>query len=543
MIAIYKRLSLSDGDLGVDGKDESNSIENQQLMIEQYLDSKEEFNGIDRITYSDDGYTGTDFNRPGFKEMIDAAKSGKIDTIVVKDVSRFGRDYIGVGEYLEQIFPILNIRFIAINNGYDSKKYSGETLGLDMVVANLVNTMYSRDSGKKLYAANSVKWKQGISTYANTTFGYKKDPNRKGRYIIDPDAAKIVRRLFDLALEGRTTTQIAAQLNEEKVPVPYEYNQQTEDRKSVGACKPIAEKVIWSSRRVLRILKKYEYTGAMVIGRRITLHTGGKVRRNVPESEWFITDDVNEPIVSKEEWKEAQGVIQYRGNAGKMKQQTKFPLKGKLLCATCHRRLTYQYQTYDTKLYCFEGMEMRAYSPCSNERYSLKEINAIVLHGIKMLLLVLDALDSEISEKNNERLKVEKDRQRKKTQLTMQMDRLKADNLRLYEAYSAGHMTKTEYLAEKNAFAEKLTTLQEQIEQLFSELPGAVSVNKEIHNMFSKTNLFDSETELTRELVEAFIDHIYVGENKKLEIHYKSEDALRKLLAEFNMQVPQECGL
>ena len=257
MIAIYKRLSLSDGDLGVDGKDESNSIENQQLMIEQYLDSKEEFNGIDRITYSDDGYTGTDFNRPGFKEMIDAAKSGKIDTIVVKDVSRFGRDYIGVGEYLEQIFPILNIRFIAINNGYDSKKYSGETLGLDMVVANLVNTMYSRDSGKKLYAANSVKWKQGISTYANTTFGYKKDPNRKGRYIIDPDAAKIVRRIFDLALEGRTTTQIAAQLNEEKVPVPYEYNQQTEDRKSVGACKPIAEKVIWSSRRVLRILKKY----------------------------------------------------------------------------------------------------------------------------------------------------------------------------------------------------------------------------------------------------------------------------------------------
>lgn len=145
--------------------------------------------------------------------------------------------------------------------------------------------------------------------------------------------------------------------------------------------------------------------------------------------------------------------------------------------------------------------------------------------------------------KNNERLKVEKDRQRKKTQLTMQMDRLKADNLRLYEAYSAGHMTKTEYLAEKNAVAEKLTTLQEQIEQLFSELPGAVSVNKEIHNMFSKTNLFDSETELTRELVEAFIDHIYVGENKKLEIHYKSEDALRKLLAEFNMQVPQECGL
>ena len=181
MIAIYKRLSLSDGDLGVDGKDESNSIENQQLMIEQYLDSKEEFNGIDRITYSDDGYTGTDFNRPGFKEMIDAAKTGEIDTIVVKDVSRFGRDYIGVGEYLEQIFPILNIRFIAINNGYDSKKYSGETLGLDMVVANLVNTMYSRDSGKKLYAANSVKWKQGISTYANTTFGYKKDPNRKGR--------------------------------------------------------------------------------------------------------------------------------------------------------------------------------------------------------------------------------------------------------------------------------------------------------------------------------------------------------------------------
>ena len=155
--------------------------------------------------------------------MMDGVRSGEIDTIIVKDLSRFGRDYIGVGEYMEQIFPLLGVRLISINDNYDSSNYNGTTLGMDLVVSNLVNTMYCRDAGKKLRTANRVKWRKGISTASAAPFGYQFDPNRKGSYIIDPPAAKIVRRIFDLAILGLGTREIAMALNDENAPVPSVY--------------------------------------------------------------------------------------------------------------------------------------------------------------------------------------------------------------------------------------------------------------------------------------------------------------------------------
>lgn len=153
-------------------------------------------------------YTGSNFDRPGFQQMMDGVRSGKIDTIIVKDLSRFGRDYIGVGEYMEQIFPLLGVRLIAINDNYDSDNYKGTTLGMDVVVSNLVNTMYCRDAGKKLRTANQVKWRKGITTASAAPFGYQFDPDKKGAFIIDLPAAKIVRRIFDLAILGLGTREI-----------------------------------------------------------------------------------------------------------------------------------------------------------------------------------------------------------------------------------------------------------------------------------------------------------------------------------------------
>ena len=150
MIAAYQRISRADGDLGKDGKDKSNSIENQKELILRYISCKESLQNVPVMDFVDDGYTGSNFDRPGFQQMMDGVRNGKIDTIIVKDLSRFGRDYIGVGEYMEQIFPLLGVRLIAINDNYDSNNYKGTTLGMDVVVSNLVNTMYCRDAGKKL---------------------------------------------------------------------------------------------------------------------------------------------------------------------------------------------------------------------------------------------------------------------------------------------------------------------------------------------------------------------------------------------------------
>ena len=221
MIAAYQRISRADGDLGKDGKDKSNSIENQKELILRYISCKESLQNVPVMDFVDDGYTGSNFDRPGFQQMMDGVRNGKIDTIIVKDLSRFGRDYIGVGEYMEQIFPLLGVRLIAINDNYDSNNYKGTTLGMDVVVSNLVNTMYCRDAGKKLRTANQVKWRKGITTASAAPFGYQFDPDKKGAFIIDPPAAKIVRRIFDLAILGLGTRDIAM-INHKQHPGEFE---------------------------------------------------------------------------------------------------------------------------------------------------------------------------------------------------------------------------------------------------------------------------------------------------------------------------------
>lgn len=190
MIAAYQRISRADGDLGKDGKDKSNSIENQKELILRYISCKESLQNVPVMDFVDDGYTGSNFDRPGFQQMMDGVRNGKIDTIIVKDLSRFGRDYIGVGEYMKQIFPLLGVRLIAINDNYDSNNYKGTTLGMDVIVSNLVNTMYCRDAGKKLRTANQVKWRKGITTASAAPFGYQFDPDKKGRIYHRPASSK-----------------------------------------------------------------------------------------------------------------------------------------------------------------------------------------------------------------------------------------------------------------------------------------------------------------------------------------------------------------
>ena len=220
---LYLRLSIADGDLGKDNKDESNSIDNQRTLLVNFVQDRDDLSD-EYIEYVDDGYSGTNFERPAFKRMIEDAKTGKIDTIIVKDFSRFGRDYIGVGDYLEQVLPILGIRFISLNNNYDSNDYLGKTMGIDMAIHNLVNNLYSKDISKKLKSALRVKWKNGQWTGGKPPFGYLRD-SETGEWLIDPVAGKYVRTIFDKAIEGCGTSQISYYMNEQKIPmIDYAHN-------------------------------------------------------------------------------------------------------------------------------------------------------------------------------------------------------------------------------------------------------------------------------------------------------------------------------
>lgn len=525
--AAYLRLSIEDGD-----KAESNSIGNQRELIRDFVAERPELHLVGE--YADDGYTGTNFDRPGFQKMMDGVRSGEIDTIIVKDLSRFGRDYIGVGEYMEQIFPLLGVRLISINDNYDSSNYNGTTLGMDLVVSNLVNTMYCRDAGKKLRTANRVKWRKGISTASAAPFGYQFDPNRKGSYIIDPPAAKIVRRIFDLAILGLGTREIAMALNDENAPVPSVYNR---EHKAYGkeTTYTIAPVILWDSSRVWKILTAYVYTGAMVLGKSQRLISGKKIIRIVPKGQQYITEGTHEAIVSREEFEKAQLVIRNNGHRVVM-GSVDFPLKGKIRCGNCRRVLGYDYKQASPIFWCREGMELIGQTQCSSEIYQASDIENAVFQALKKELSLLDSLYGDIKKEEQSLKEASRKASRRKTLMEQELKNLKGEKMRMYEEYAAGTLSLDNYKNKKQECDRKIAEVQDKIEQFKAEesvqsvVPGTVRAAAE------QAENFLHGTRLTASMVSAFIENVYVHEGGRIVVRFKYEqsiqDAVRALHTE-----------
>jgi site-specific DNA recombinase len=525
MIAAYQRISRADGDLGKDGKDKSNSIENQKELIQRYISHKESLQNLPVMDFVDDGYTGSNFDRPGFQKMMDGVRSGEIDTIIVKDLSRFGRDYIGVGEYMEQIFPLLGVRLISINDNYDSSNYNGTTLGMDLVVSNLVNTMYCRDAGKKLRTANRVKWRKGISTASAAPFGYQFDPNRKGSYIIDPPAAKIVRRIFDLAILGLGTREIAMALNDENAPVPSVYNR---EHKAYGkeTTYTIAPVILWDSSRVWKILTAYVYTGAMVLGKSQRLISGKKIIRIVPKGQQYITEGTHEAIVSREEFEKAQLVIRNNGHRVVM-GSVDFPLKGKIRCGNCRRVLGYDYKQASPIFWCREGMELIGQTQCSSEIYQASDIENAVFQALKKELSLLDSLYSDIKKEEQSLKEASRKASRRKTLMEQELKNLKGEKMRMYEEYATGTLSLDNYKSKKLECDRKIAEVQDKIEQFKAEesvqsvVPGTVRAAAE------QAENFLHGTRLTASMVSAFIENVYVHEGWRIVVRFKYEQSIQ----------------
>lgn len=538
-LAAYCRLSLADGDLGVDGKDESNSIENQKALLYEFIESKEEFQGMEVREFVDDGYTGTNFKRPGFQKMIDLAKQGKVAAIIVKDLSRFGRDYIGVGEYMEQIFPLLGIRLIAINTGYDSKDYIGMGMGLDIAVSNLVNTMYSRDSGKKLRSANMVKWEKGYTTHASAPFGYIIDPDHKGRYKIDPPSAAIVRKIFDLALMDLNTTQIAYQLNKENVPIPSEYNRQHNVRSKSNQYILTPDK-LWNANKVWNILREYAYTGAMVLGKRRILLSGTKITRKMPKEKWYITEGTHEAIVSHEEFEQAQSVIRF---TSKREYQTKneYALRKKIRCGHCNRVMQQNFNLNDPIVWCEDGRAMPEFSNCPSEAYTIKQIEWIAYRALKHMLFILRAIDGKIREADKEQIKWQKALVRKRQRTEQEVTLLKAERTKLYEAYASGSISLEEYKAQKAQVAVQIETMQMDLEKecadgVKDEIPA------EVRQLARTAQDFYEEEELTKNAATAFIENVYVYRGAHIVVQFKFEDQIGQVMEKFHICLPEKKG-
>lgn len=294
-IALYLRVSDEDENPGHEL--ESESISSQRLLLHDFVDGHGELSSGRTIEFMDDGFSGTNFERPGVKKLLDMAKSHQIDCIVVKDFSRFGRNYLEVGNYLEQIFPFLGIRFLSVNDHFDSFENIGAAGAIEVGFKNIIHEAYSKDLSEKIKSVRRMKAEQGKFVTAFAPYGYKKAETSKNQLIIDEECAPIVRRIFSLFLGGTGKTAIACLLNEEGIPSPYMVRRQRNERfHSMGGKKD----TYWTAGTVSRILSDQRYTGDAIYGKVRPETIGSKKDISVPEEDWIIVPDAHPLIVKRE---------------------------------------------------------------------------------------------------------------------------------------------------------------------------------------------------------------------------------------------------
>ena len=319
-VGIYCRLSNDDERDG-----ESVSIENQKLLLQSYV-RQMGWNEID--VYIDDGYTGTNFNRPGVQRLIEDAKAKRINLILVKDLSRFGRNYIEIGQYTDYLFPSIGCRFVALNNGVDTESKNGSTDV--MCFLNLFNEFYSRDTSKKVKAVKRACAENGKFMGTYPAYGYKRDNEDKHHLVIDEDTAPIVRRIFSMRATGMGFTGIAAQLNEEGIPSPGMLYYQRR-----GKADPRRVNHKWAGETVKHLIRNEVYIGNMVQGKTGTVSYKNKKLISKPEDEWIRVEGTHEPIISQEIWDTVQSIDQKRVRKNAASDGIRSVFTGLVYCAEC----------------------------------------------------------------------------------------------------------------------------------------------------------------------------------------------------------------
>ena len=520
-VGIYIRLSLADEDTG-GGKTESDSIGNQRELIHQFLDRHPQLKNAPRTEFVDDGYTGTNTDRPQFQALMKELRTGAINVMVTKDFSRCHRDYTQMGNYLECVFPFLGVRYLSVNDGYDSDDYKGMTSGMDVVLRNIIYEAYSKDLSVKTTTAKIIMMKQGKYIGSFAPYGFRFHPTVRNKLVIDEDSAAVVRRIFAMTLQGSGSTEIARRLNSEGVLTPGAYFRM----KNPGSnrFKKASEKNGWTAAAVLNILHQYEYTGALVGRKRYkaSLHE----KRTVPQdkADWIIYEGAHDAIISKADFDRAQEVIRQRPRRARGPAQ-EYPLKGLLKCGNCHRTLS---RIHSSAGYYYRCTKSKAdeNSDCPKGKlFTEKEIEGIVFRQVCQMLAVCQerrAQKSALALTRRERIAACVAELQK---LQQEQERYKQEKLRAYENFSGGALSKDAYLKQRAEIDSKLSAVkaeQDHQEQLLTDLERmAFQDSAREDDVFTA---YAGATELTAELAGTFIKEVLVSSPRSIEIVWKFRD-------------------
>ena len=535
----YLRLSKEDGDFAGSETLQSNSIENQKEYIEDYLQSKPEIRVVD--FYIDDGYSGVNFDRPDFQRMLQDIKDKKINCVIVKDLSRLGRNYIEVGKYIERLFPFLGVRFIAINDNFDSADDAALSNNIIVPFKNLINDAYCRDISIKIRSHLEVKRKRGEFIGAFPVYGYMRGED-KNKLIVDPCAAEIVKEIFAMKMEGMSQQAIADELNRLGVLSPAEYKkEQGSGYKTVFQTHSRAK---WTAVAVLRVLTNEVYMGTLIQGKESTPNYKVRVREKKPKEEWIRVENAHEAIISRTDFELISDILQKdtRVSTGKSAVSV---YSGYLVCADCGCsmvRKKVRSGSLEYVYYVCSGNK-KDKDICSSHRISENTLNMAITKTLQLHLKQLGDLQESIryireTSGNSDKIKKLVLQSEKRKEDIEKYNRLK---LECYEDYKKELITQDEYMLFKKELDNRIEEIQRAITELGKKKRMLLDSGYEKESLLEKF-LTSKEIELKRSILVRFISRIYVYEDHRIEIIFRYQDEIRQLLGIVE-EIKQEVAL
>ena len=524
-VGIYCRLSSDDGDNA-----ESDSIRNQKELISFYLRKEDDIEIVDY--YIDDGYSGTSFSRPDFKRMMKDVFDEKINTIIVKDLSRFGRNYIETGIYIEEMFPTYNVRFIAINDNIDSYKDPKSINNVIVPFKNLMNDEYAKDISNKVKSVYRTKALKGEFVGGTTPYGYKKSIENKYKLVIDESEAVNVRLMFKMYLDGEGILRICRYLNDNKILCRKEVQRRQKRNLSLNS---EADEILykWSKSTIGKILTNETYIGNVVQNRTTTVSYRNHSIVYKPKEEWIVVKNTHEPIISENDFKKVQEMFKIK-NCDKKKPSMPSIYGWKIKCADCGKAMCRIEDTRGKNMY--SHFYCRQYktvsSECSPHKISTTELNELVLKTILMqvkLVLNVDKIFEKIKD-SEETKKIEQGYKYKANKLNNEIEKYKRLKKVSYEDWKLGKITKETYQEYAEDYDKRIENANNEI-KVITEI-----YNQSIQNLKSDDYWIEhyrrnkKVKELSRDIIEELVDTIFVHEGGNITIRFKYEDEYKKAL-------------
>lgn len=507
--ALYCRLSQED-----ELKGDSNSIQNQRAILEKYAKD----NGFENIeVFVDDGYSGVSFNRPDFQRLLEMMEQGKVATLITKDLSRLGRNYIEVGQYTEMLFPRWEVRYIAINDNFDSLYNEGNELA---PFKNLFNEWYARDTSKKIRAVVKAKAERGERVGTVVPYGYKKDPDVKGHLLVNEDTAPVVRLIFSLCAEGKGPKVIANILREKQILKPTAYRYQTSGK--YGATTDTEDIYGWNDRTVAGILDNEIYLGHTINCRTTVVSYKDKRKKDVPESEWYRFENTHEAIIDKATWDIVRKVREGKRRRTNMGEVDKY--SGLLFCADCGSKLYFvRGTTIKPEAYNFICSRYRKHMGeelCTPHTIREKALDEIVLEEIRSVTYYARANTAQFVSFIQQKSSAES--RRELNAKTAELSKLEKRNgelnalfKRLYEDHVLGKITSEQFRMLSEGYNEEQRTIQEDIPRLRKAIEDLKASATNVDRFLDIVRKYTDIKELTPEILRTFVSKIVIHERSR----------------------------